>query len=275
MEKFSVSMCVYGKDNPEYFDAAIASIVNQTVKPAEIVLVVDGPIPREIDAVIEKYRANLTDIVFRPIYLEQNVGHGEARRICFDNCKFELIALMDADDLSVRDRFEKQLNYFDDNKDVSVVGGYIHEFINAPINCVGKRIVPPDDVDIKEYMKKRCPMNQVTVMFRKNDIASVGGYIDWYCEEDYYLWIRLALAGFKFGNINANLVDVRVGEEMYSRRGGIKYFMSEAKLQSFMLKNKIVSPVRYIINILERLIIQVFIPNKLRGFIFQKLARQK
>ncbi len=274
-EKFSVSMCVYGKDNPIFFDEAISSVVNQTVLPSEIVLVVDGPIPESIENVIEKYRSMLKSITYKVIYLEKNMGHGEARRVCFDNCSYDLIALMDADDLSVKDRFEKQLAFIRENPKLSVVGGNIQEFVGVPSNCVGKRIVPSEDAAIKAYMKKRCPMNQVTVMFRKEDITEVGGYIDWYCEEDYYLWIRLALAGKKFGNIDETLVNVRVGDEMYSRRGGIRYFKSEAKLQKLMLEKGIISCGRYFINVSERLVLQVLMPNKLRGFLFQKLAREK
>lgn len=274
-EAFSVSMCVYGGDDSTWFDAAIGSIVEQTVQPNEIVLTVDGHIPESIEKVIEKYRKQLgkSAINFKVVYLEKNMGHGEARRICFENCSYDLIALMDADDLSVLERFEKQLDFFLQNPDLTVVGGLIHEFIGTPNNCVGKRIVPENDVDIKKYMKRRCPMNQVTVMFRKNEVVSVGGYIDWFCEEDYYLWLRLALGGYKFGNVQENLVNVRVGEEMYSRRGGVKYFKSEAKLQAFMLKNRIISFPRYVINITERLVLQVLMPNKLRGLLFQKLAR--
>ena len=113
----------------------------------------------------------------------------------------------------------------------------------------------------------------MTVMFKKESVVDVGGYLDWYCDEDYYLWIRLALAGYKFANINEILVNVRVGEEMYSRRGGIKYFKSEAKLQKFMLSKKMITLPRYLINVTERLIIQVLMPNKLRGFVFRKFAR--
>lgn len=278
MEKrqgFSVSMCVYEKDNPQYFDDAIASIVNQSVCPNEIVLVVDGPISDSIESVIKKYRALLKTIDFRVIYMEKNLGHGEARRICFENCSYDLIALMDADDVSSECRFEKQLSYFEKNPELSVVGGNIQEFIGDLENCVGKRIVPTTDADIKQYMKKRCPMNQVTVMFRKKDVAAVGGYIDWYCEEDYYLWIRLAMAGYKFGNVDENLVNVRVGDEMYSRRGGIRYFKSEAKLQKLMLGEGIISFARFFINVSERFVLQVLMPNKLRGFVFKKLARQQ
>lgn len=277
---FSVSMCVYAGDNPEHFDAAMNSVVTQTVEPTEIVLTVDGPIPKSTEKVIEKYQNRLkdTNTSFKVIKLEKNMGHGEARRICFDNCSYDLIALMDADDLSEPKRFEKQIDYILLHPETSVVGGYITEFINTanPTDTsvkAGKRIVPADDNGIKEYMKKRCPMNQVTVMFRKKDVTEVGGYIDWFCEEDYYLWIRLALAGKRFGNITENLVNVRVGEEMYKRRGGLRYFKSEERLQRYMLSKQMISITRYMINTTTRLIIQVLMPNDLRGFIFRKIAR--
>ena len=274
-QKLSVSMCVYGGDNPEFFDTAVGSIVNQTFKPSEIVLTVDGPIPAAIESVIEKYRNQLSgsQIKFHVVYLEKNLGHGEARRICFEHCNCDLIALMDADDLSVPDRFEMQLAVFEKNPDLSIVGGNIHEFIGAPDNCVGKRIVPETDAEIKAYMKKRCPMNQMTVMFRKEAVQKAGGYLDWYCDEDYYLWIRMALSGCQFANVPENLVNVRVGEEMYQRRGGWKYFCSEAKLQGFMLERGMIGIPRYILNVAQRLVLQVLMPNKLRGFIFQKFAR--
>ncbi len=158
------------------------------------------------------------------------------------------------------------------------MGGYITEFItSADLGDIskraGSRIVPETDEDIKLYMKKRCPMNQVTVMFKKEDVAEVGGYIDWYCEEDYYLWIRLERAGKHFANIPENLVNVRVGEEMYQRRGGIKYFKSEAGIQRLMLKEKMIGFPQFIVNVGERLIVQVLMPNKLRGWVFQKFAR--
>lgn len=272
---FSVSMCVYGRDNPDFFDAAVESVVEQTVRPNEVVLTVDGPIPNEIEGVIQKYRERLsqTGTEFKVIYLEKNMGHGEARRICFEHCSNALIALMDADDLSVPERFEKQLACFAADPALAIVGGNIQEFIGTPDNPVGRRLVPQQDADIRQYMKRRCPMNQMTVMFRKAAVSQAGGYLDWYCDEDYYLWIRMALAGCKFGNVPDILVNVRVGAEMYSRRGGWKYFKSEAKLQHLMLQKKLINPGRYGINVAQRLVLQVLMPNKLRGCLFQKLAR--
>ena len=274
---FSVAMCVYGGDNPDWFDAALHSVIDQTVKPNEIVLVVDGPIPDRIQSVIDKYTSvcNAGSTVFRVIKLKENSGHGIARRNALEKCGFDLVALMDADDLCVPNRFEKQLAVFKKYPDLSIVGGNIQEFIDTPDKCLGRRIVPETDTEIKAYMKRRCPMNQMTVILRKEAVQKAGGYLDWFCDEDYYLWIRMTLVGCHFANVPENLVNVRVGKEMYQRRGGVKYFKSEAKLQKYMLDNKIISTSRYLINVTERLILQVLMPNKLRGFVFQKLARSK
>ena len=271
-KKFSDSMCVYGGDNAQWFKASVESVLNQTLPPNEIVLVVDGFVPDDLNTIIQKYEELE---IFNVIRLETNQGHGIARKIGLDHCTNELVAIMDADDICALDRFEKQIEAFCNHPDSDIVGGMIMEFVDTPENAVGKRIVPLEDSKIKEYMKRRCPMNLVTVMFKKASIEKVGGFIDWYCEEDYYLWLRMALANMKFRNVNDVLVNVRVGKEMYQRRGGVKYFKSEAKLQKYMLKNNIISFPRYLINVTERLILQVLMPNKMRGFIFQKLARSK
>lgn len=274
--RFSVSMCVYKGDNPEWFDISLNSVIEQTLKPTEIVLVVDGAISASLHQVINKYQnvCEKSNIFFNVIYLEKNQGHGNARRIGLEKCQYDLVALMDADDISAPERFEKQISVFKKDWTISAVGGNISEFIDTTNDIVGKRIVPECDIDIKQYIKKRCPMNQVTVMFNKSDVNSVGGYIDWYCEEDYYLWIRLAMAEKKFYNIQDNLVNVRVGKKMYQRRGGLKYFRSEERLQRYMLKNKMIGPNTYIINVTERFIVQVVLPNKIRGWVFQKFARE-
>lgn len=269
--KFSVSMCVYGKDNPEWFRTAVDSILNQTRKPDEVVLVVDGPVPQELDDVINNFEQNS---IFKVIRLPENKGHGEARRVGLNNCSNELVALMDADDISAEDRFEKQLAMFESDSELTIVGGNITEFVGTPDNIVEARVVKSDDASIKEDMKKRCPMNQVTVMFKKSRVDSVGGYIDWYCEEDTYLWLRLFLDGAKFANLPDYLVNVRIGKEMYQRRGGTKYFMSEAKLQKFMLDNKIIGLGRFAVNVGERLVVQVLLPNKLRSWVFKNFARK-
>ena len=269
--KFSVSMCVYGKDNPEWFRTAVESILNQTRKPDEVILVVDGPVPQELDNIINRFEQNS---IFKVIRLPENKGHGEARRVGLSHCTNELVALMDADDISAEDRFEKQLALFESDPELTVVGGNITEFVGYPDNIVEARVVKSDDASIKEDMKRRCPMNQVTVMFKKSRVDSVGGYIDWYCEEDTYLWLRLFLDGAKFANLPDYLVNVRIGKEMYQRRGGTKYFLSEAKLQKYMLDNKVIGLDRFLVNVGERLVVQMLLPNKVRSWVFKKFARK-
>lgn len=269
--KFSVSMCVYVNDTPEWFRAAVESILNQTVKPSEVVLVVDGPVTAQLDAIIADYESNP---LFHVIRLPENVGHGKARREGLSHCRYDLVALMDSDDISTSNRFEKQLALFEKNPGLTIAGGNITEFVGNPENIVGARVVSQDDTAIKADMKIRCPMNQVTVMFRKSAVEKVGGYIDWYNEEDYYLWLRLYLDGANFANLPDYLVNVRVGKEMYQRRGGLKYFLSEAKLQKYMLDNKVIGFGTFAVNVGKRFVVQILLPHKLRSWVFKKFARK-
>lgn len=269
--KFSVSMCVYGKDDPNWFKTAVDSVLNQTVKPNEVVLVVDGPIPNLLDEIVREYE---TDSLFKVIRLAENQGHGNARRTGLLACTNDLVALMDSDDICFENRFEKQISVFKNDPELDIVGGNITEFIEKPENIIAKREVPSKDFDIKMEMKKRCPMNQMAVMLKKSSVQAVGGYLDWYCDEDYYLWLRMMLANMKFANVEDVLVNVRVGKDMYRRRGGWKYFRSEAKLQNYMLKNKVIDLPTYLVNVIKRLIVQVLLPNRLRGWVFQKFARK-
>ena len=271
--KFSLSMSVYKNDNPTFFKLAVESAtIKQTLPPSEVVLVVDGPIPDSIDRVIKELQVELP-MPMNVIRLKENVGHARSRQTGLEATTFPIIAIMDSDDLCHPERFEKQINYMKQHPNVDVVGAQITEFVDKEDNIVGTRICPAEDEEIKAYLKARCPMNLVTVIFKKESVQKVGGFIDWYCEEDYYLWIRLVEQNYKFGNVNENLVNVRVGKEMYGRRGSWRYFKSEAKLQNYMLSHRIISFPRFSYNVLVRFIVQVCMPNWLRGFVFQHFAR--
>ena len=270
--KFSVCMSVYHGDNAAFFKQSIDSLLSQTRKPNEIVLVVDGPVGEEINQVISDFEKSCD--YFRVIRLEKNSGHAIARQTGLDAAKYEYIAIMDSDDIAVADRFEKQMSFLESHPEVDALGGQIDEFIGEPSNVVGSRIVPLTDSDIKAYLKSRCPMNLVTMMLKKDAVKKAGGYIDWYCEEDYYLWVRMTEQGMTFANLPDNLVNVRVGEEMYQRRGGMRYFKSEAKLQKYMFSHGIISLPRYCYNVAIRLAVQVLMPNNVRGWVFKTFARK-
>ena len=212
-------------------------------------------------------------IAFKSVYLKTNQGHGNARRVSLKSCTNELVALMDADDISLKDRFRLQLNRFMNNNHLSIVGGQISEFSGSETNITGIRKVPESHDEIAKYAQKHCPMNQVSVMFKTPAVEAAGGYIDWYCEEDYYLWLRMLENGCLFENVPQLLVNVRAGKEMSSRRGGWKYFISEERLQRYMLKKHMITLRQYLYNVAIRFGGEVVITSRLREKAF-KLFRE-
>lgn len=269
MEKYSVLMSLYKKEKPEFFRLALETMIHQTIEPDEIVLVEDGPLTEELYEVVDEYSDHL-----HIVRNEKNLGLGPALNKGLLACRNELVARMDTDDLSVPDRCEKQLRFFKEHPEVTILGGQIEEFTEDPENVIGKRIVPETDQELKEFLKKRCPFNHMTVMFRKADILAAGNYQDFYWNEDYDLWIRLAQHGYKFANLPITLVHMRGGEDMYQRRGGKKYFRSELDIQKLMRKNKMIGFPTYLTNCGKRLIVEVLLPNKVREYVFKKFARE-
>lgn len=271
LPKFSATIGCYKNDNPKDFETAFLSIYNQTVRPDEIIITVDGPIPPELDAVVTRFETEYLAVILRS---EQNNGLGIAHSMAVSHAKYDWIAIMDADDISVPDRFEKQLAVIADHPEISVLGGQIDEFIGTPDNVVGIRNVPLEDYMIKRYLRIRCPFNHMSILLNTHMVKEAGNYQDWHYNEDYFLYCRMLEKGAVFCNLPDILCHVRVGKEMYERRGGWRYFKSEAKLQGWMYKHKIIAFPRYCINVAIRLCVQVFMPNWLRGFVFQKLFRK-
>lgn len=270
---FSVLTSVYRNDNPVHFRTAIESVtVRQTLKPDEVVLVVDGPVPDALDREIKALAEEIPQMVV--IRLEKNSGLGIALRTGMEHASNELVARMDSDDISAPDRFEKQIAYMEQHPECDLLGGQISEFIDDESNVVGKRVVPCKHDEILMWLKGRCPFNHMSVIALRTHVLAVGNYSDWHFNEDYYLWIRMAEAGCRFANLPDILVNVRVGRDMYARRGGWKYFKSEKGLQDYMLKRDMISLPRYCLNVLGRFVIQIALPNSFRAFVFQKLFRK-
>lgn len=273
MQPFSVLMSVYCNDKPEDFRTAVESIsIRQTVQPDEIYIYVDGPVPEKLANEINKLAQELSTINVH--WEKENKGLGIALQYGVEHVKNELIARMDADDIAAPNRFEKQLAMFKADPELGMIGSNISEFIDNESNIVSHRMVPSVNEEIRSYMKRRCAFNHMTVMYKKSEVLKAGNYQDWFWNEDYYLWIRMMLSNCKFANIPESLVNVRVGKDMYARRGGWRYFKSEKGLQFYMLKHKMISLPVCIYNTLIRFVLQVLLPVRLRGFIFRKFARE-
>lgn len=274
-EKFSVCTSVYKNDKPEYVRAALDSmLVSQSVKPSEIVLVQDGPVPDGLQKLLTEYEGKYTGVM-HVIRLEKNSGLGNALRLGVENAQYDICARMDSDDICLSDRFAKQLAYLEEHPECDIVGGQMTEFIDTPDNIVGRREVPLTNEEIYEFMKSRCALNHVTVMFRKEAVLKAGNYQDWFWNEDYYLWVRMMMAGCKFANIPDVAVNVRSGADQYARRGGKKYFDSEIGIKKLMLDKGMITRKEYIVNYIQRFIIQLLLPNSIRGWVFRTFARKK
>ena len=274
MESFSVCTSVYRNDKSEFVRVALDSmLVHQSIKPDEIVLVQDGPVPEELSLLLAEYEGKYPKVL-HIIRLEKNGGLGNALRLGVENAKYDIIARMDSDDICLPDRFEKQLVFMEAHPDCDIVGGQMTEFIDSPDNIVGRREVPLTNEEIYEFMKSRCALNHVTVMFRKEAVMKAGNYQDWFWNEDYYLWVRMMMAGCKFANIPDVVVNVRSGADQYARRGGKKYFDSEIGIKKLMLRNGMITKMQFAVNYVQRLIIQLLLPNSVRGWVFRTFARK-
>lgn len=215
--KYSVLITVYKKDNPEYFRKALISMIKQTKKPDEIILVKDGPITNEIQQVINKLDKKYPKLISQ-IQLPKNRGLGIALNERIKACKNELIARMDADDISMPKRCEKQMLEFEKNPLLDIVGCPVIEFVGEPNNKVGKRDVPLDNISIYKYCKKRDPFNHPTVMYKKSTVIKAGGYSELRKNQDTDLWIRMLSNGAVCKNIPEYLVKFRFDEGTYKKR---------------------------------------------------------
>lgn len=272
--EFSVLMAVYKNDKAVDFREAIESVsYNQTLPPNEIVIVIDGSVPLELSETINKLEKEIPYIKTK--LLPENKGLGDALNVGINLCSHELIARMDADDISVPDRFEKQISYMAEHPEIAVLGGQISEFIDSKENIVGYRTVPVDPQECRKFYQDRDPLNHVSVMLRKSAVLDVGNYQHWYQDEDSYLWGRILKKGYEIANLHDILVNVRVGDCMYARRGGWKYFKSDTGILKWKLKNGLTSKSRFFYNYLVRFTVQVLMFNSVRGWFFKKFLRTK
>ena len=215
--KFSVLMSVYNKENPAYLERAIKSIWDdQILKPAEIIIVEDGPLSNGILFVLDKWDKRLKD-KFRRVQLEVNSGLGPALRAGLLKCKYNIVARMDSDDISLPNRFNLQLNLIN-KKGIGIVGCWVEEF-DENNKVIGTRKTPQNHEDIYNFSRFRNPMNHPSVIFKKNLVIEVGSYENYLFFEDYHLWVKLLVNNVKFSNVNKVLLIMRNNSQINRRHG--------------------------------------------------------
>lgn len=269
--KYSVLMSVYQKENPDFLQAAIESILNQTIRPDEFLIVWDGPLTSELEAVLERCGSEHSGLI-RFLKLESNVGLGEALRRGVESCRYSLVARMDSDDISVPNRMEWQLEAFRTTPSLALCGGQVDEFKISPERIQSTRTVPLSHDEITSCAKRRNPMNHMTVMFRKESVLAAGNYQPMAYMEDYYLWVRMLMNGSPAQNLPGVLVKARVGNGMLARRGGLKYAISIKNVMLAFYRIGFISLFECLSNILIRGIV-CLLPSKIRQRIYHSVLR--
>lgn len=270
-QNYSVLMSVYHKEKPEYLRESMESIYNQTIPTDNFVLVCDGPLNPPLDEVIAEMQEKFGDRLYVH-RLAKNGGLGNALNEGIKHCKNELVARMDSDDIAYPDRCEKQIAVFNTLSEVSICSGIVEEFTTDPNTVDTKRVPPETHAEIVEFAKKRNPFNHPCVMYKKSAVEAVGSYQDFYLLEDYYLWLRMLMAGYQGYNIQEPLLHMRAGSNMYKRRAGWKYAKTQAKLFKFMKQQGFIGEGQYIKSCVIRSG-SALAPNWLRKFMFEKVLR--
>lgn len=230
---FSVLLSLYIKEKPEFLRECLESLKNQTLPATEIVMVFDGAITPELEAVVNEYT---TKLPMKIIQLPKNVGMGNAFNEGLKNCSYEWVFRMDTDDICLPHRFEKQVNFIKRNPNVVLLGSHIAEFNNNINEVVSYRKIPIGNQAIRKFSLARTPFNHMTVAYKKQIAIDAGGYRS-YLLEDYSLWLRIIAKNYEVGNIDDVLVYARVGNNMVSRRRGKEYIKGEWQL--FKLKRSL------------------------------------
>ncbi len=264
-------MSIYKKENPAFLRQALDSMLGQTVPPAEIVMVKDGPLTKELEAVLSEYSSKNSDL-FKFVSYGENHGLGYALHKGMLSCSHEIVARMDTDDVARPDRMEKQLAAIEGGLDM--VGSDVVEFVDSPETPIASTYLPKGMDDILACSKRRNPFRHPPMTFKKSKVLAAGNYSSEFLYfEDWDLFNRMLASGCRADNIPEPLVAMRVSSDFYARRGGPSYLPHIWKFKFAQLRSGWFSPVDFVVSFVPHAVVCVM-PNGLRSFVYKKLLRK-
>ena len=270
--KFSVIIPIHNSVSEiqlkESFDSVV---ISQFLKPTELILVIDGFIEQPKLRFIKTYASNLnisSKILFTGLIPK---GPGYSRNLGAENAKHNIIAFMDSDDVSMPDRFIKQIPLLE-RSNFDLVGGQIEERDETLSKKISVRSVPLNNVDIYKEFKYRNPINNVTVAIRKKIFLDSGGYPELFFGEDYILWLKMTEIDCNFKNLDSILVRVRTGKEFLKRRFTSIYFKRNLKLSFYLSKFKAVG-MRYSALRMFKVFIISSLPSRIQYYMIKRFTR--
>ncbi|WP_432542477.1 glycosyltransferase [Kineococcus sp. SYSU DK002] len=267
---FSVLLPVWARDDVAQLRRAVDSVtVEQELRPDEVLVVRDGPVPADLQRALDDLGARPG---VRVLELPANVGLARALEEGLRRCRFDVVARMDADDVSLPGRFARQLPLIAAGADL--VGSGLLEIGADEDDVVGRRVPPTGAAEIARYARFHDPFNHPTVVYRRSAVAAAGGYRDLDLMEDYWLFARMIAAGARVENLPDPLVKYRVGAipdaGSYARRGGLRLFRSELTLQRHLRREGFTTSVQAVRNVVVRGGYR-FVPTRIRTVAYRAL----
>lgn len=222
MESITVIMSVYDGDQPDHLYKAIESVtVAQTLQPRQLILVEDGALRRALRSVVNLWQRRLRGRMLI-IRNRQNVGLTKSLNRAIALARGTLIARMDSDDVSLPDRFRRQVQFLRNHPDVAIVGGAIEEFEDEQ-RCGCVREYPLSHDDIVGVIHRFSPMAHPAVMIRRKVFVCGVRYDErWRTSQDVALWFEAIERGWRMANVRDVVLRFRCDERLYRRRGVAK-----------------------------------------------------
>ncbi|HET7327384.1 MAG TPA: glycosyltransferase [Nocardioidaceae bacterium] len=267
-EQFSLLLSVWAGDRADYLTEAYRSTVEDQVRrPDHVVIVQDGPVEDALAAAIQEL-AGASAAPVDVVRLDRNRGLGPALDAGLDACRHDIVARMDADDISLPHRFATQLPVIESGADI--VGSGLLEFHSHPDDIVGRRTPPTDPADIAHRSRFADPFNHPTVVYRRRAVRAVGGYQDLALMEDYLLFAKMIAGGARVANVAEPLVKYRVGAGAYARRGGVGLLRSELVIQRRFRDLGFTTRGQFVRNVVVRGGYRL-VPESLRRFAYRRM----
>jgi glycosyltransferase involved in cell wall biosynthesis len=243
-------MPVYAGDDPDFLTRAFESVtVDQQRRPEEVVLVRDGPVPDPIETRLKEL-IDGSPVPVTVVELPENRGVAIALQSGLAACRFDIVARMDADDVSLPERFAVQVPLVESGLDL--VGSALAEMGKDEDDLRRIRRPPLTHGAIDRSARFSCPFNHPTVVFRRSVVDRAGGYEQLRHLEDYWLWARMLSGGARAANVAQPLLLFRVEAGTYERRGGWRLVGPEIELQRRMRRLGFTSNAQFMRNVLVR-----------------------
>lgn len=268
--EISVLMSICYKETKQYLMQSLESIINQTVKPKEIVIIKDGNILEEVETTLNRYQNKFSELI--KIYeLTNSEGLGRALKYGVEQCKCKYIARMDSDDIAPLYRIEEQIKILKKNPEIDLLGGYIEEYDENMEEKISIRKVPLTNEEIRKAVKVQSPFNHGTIIAKKETILNVGNYNN-IGFEDYDLWARMIVNNCNMKNMDMILSMNRTGKPMYRRRSGIKYIKKIIQIENQLFKYKLINIFEYLYNVSVRTLVAIS-PTNFKKYLYRIIRK--